>query len=86
MSRPSQAHDVREGGRWGRTQRWKNDAIFLVVRVLLWVADRTPRALLVAAGRLAGLATWLKTAIGRRHADVLPERGKRVAKYTSYCS
>jgi hypothetical protein len=35
---------------------------------------------------LAGLATWLKTAVGRRHPEVSSGREKRVAKELSYCS
>jgi len=63
---------VREGGDWGRAQRCKNDAIYIAVRILLWVADHTPCAMLVGAGFVVGFAAWLLRGCprGSRHAFV----------------
>jgi KDO2-lipid IV(A) lauroyltransferase len=69
------AADLREGGSWSFRQRWKNGAIRHSVRLLFWLADRTPArwlsAMLGATGRAAH---WL---LPRARQDALT-RAERV--------
>lgn len=48
--------DVREGGTWTRSQRWKNDVLYLLARGSLAVLTRLPRRWLLAIGRGTGAA------------------------------
>lgn len=54
----SDARDLREGGRWTSAQRLKNDVLFVLVSVVLAIAERLPARLLRMFGRMLGLAAW----------------------------
>lgn len=56
--------DLRRGGSWSRRQRLKNAALFVAIRAAVFVADRTPRSLLIAAGGVLG---WLCHALLGSH-------------------
>jgi KDO2-lipid IV(A) lauroyltransferase len=60
--------DLREGKRWTRRQRWKNDAIYGVVRLALGITIRLPRSVLRALGWLLGAAVYLGLGSARRRA------------------
>jgi lauroyl/myristoyl acyltransferase len=79
VNRPSHAGDVREGGRWGRAQRWKNDAIYVGVRIALWVADRTPRTLLVSLASLVGFTAWMVRGCPRGRRRAFMDAGESLA-------
>jgi KDO2-lipid IV(A) lauroyltransferase len=50
--------DLREGGRWTRRQRAKNDVLFHAAGLALAIAERLPARVLRALGRGVGLAAW----------------------------
>jgi KDO2-lipid IV(A) lauroyltransferase len=56
LVKPLAARDARTGLDWTRRQRLKNDVVYLLVRVLLALADRLPPRLLLGLGRVAGRA------------------------------
>jgi Kdo2-lipid IVA lauroyltransferase/acyltransferase len=52
------AADVREGGEWSASQRWKNDVIYAMTSSALAFARRLPTSALPAAGRALGAVAW----------------------------
>jgi len=44
---------------WSRTQRVKNDAIYIVVWIALLIARVLPRSALIACGRALGVVAWV---------------------------
>ena len=78
----SAALDLREGDTWGRAQRAKNDALYVLASGALAIAERLPRAWLVRLGRALG-AFAHATGIGPRSvaeanvARAFPELGER---------
>lgn len=61
--------DVREGGRWGLGQRFKNRIVLGLVRGALWAVDRTPARMLLALGRCVGWSLfWLAPRLRARAA------------------
>lgn len=66
--------DLRRGGSWTRRQKLKNALLFVAIRCALFFADRTPRVLLVWAGRALGLLSHALLRSMRRDAQRLVER------------
>lgn len=69
------ARDLREGGRWSLAQRFKNDAIYVLVSAALTVAVRLPAGLARAAGRALGITAWAIVPSLRRLAHANVARG-----------
>jgi KDO2-lipid IV(A) lauroyltransferase len=67
--------DVREGGRWTRLQRLKNDVLFALATGALATLGRLPASVLRALGRGLGLATWALAPELRRLAEHNVARG-----------
>ena len=79
---PGAERDVREGGRWSRWQRLKNDALFFLARVALGavrpLGARGLAALGRALGRLVHAAAWPLRARARRNLGrAMPALGRR---------
>ena len=62
------ANDRRQGGRWGRLQGLKNDAIYALVRAVLPIAVRVPERALRTFGEALGHAVFGAWRSGRRTA------------------
>jgi Kdo2-lipid IVA lauroyltransferase/acyltransferase len=63
------ACDLREGGRWSPAQRVKNGVLFALATVVLAIAERLPRRVLVGTGRVLGELARLLVPSARRIAE-----------------